>query len=152
MVTYALTVWQPWASLIVEGIKPFEFRGWCTPDRVIGKRLVIHAARRPVRASEIRQAMESLHRGHDDGMKIGPALDLLEAVWRRDRELPLGAGLGTAMLGPAIECSVLFRDDADVDPDKWGWPLDDVRHWPAPVPMAGAQGFWKWPHPLGAGA
>jgi len=24
----ALTIWQPWASLIMAGYKPYEFRGW----------------------------------------------------------------------------------------------------------------------------
>lgn len=148
MVTYALTIWQPWASLIVEGIKPYEFRGWPTPDHVIGKRIVIHAAKRPMRTAEIAAALQLLERGHDDGMDAARAFDLLEAVWRRERELPVAAALGSAILSPAVECTVLFKDVPDVDPNKWGWPLSEIRRWPEPVPISGKQGFWHWPHEL----
>ena len=27
----ALTIWQPWASLIIIGAKPFEWRRWRAP-------------------------------------------------------------------------------------------------------------------------
>lgn len=46
--TYALTVWQPWATLIAIGAKPFEFRGWAAPKAYQGQRIAIHAgSRRP---------------------------------------------------------------------------------------------------------
>lgn len=48
----ALTIWQPWASLIVAGAKPFEFRGWSMPRSMIGQRIVIHAAARKVNRVE----------------------------------------------------------------------------------------------------
>ena len=44
----ALTIWQPWASLIIAGAKPFEFRGWRPPASLIGQRIVIHAAARKI--------------------------------------------------------------------------------------------------------
>lgn len=34
----AITIWQPWATLIAEGAKPFEFRSWPAAPRLIGKR------------------------------------------------------------------------------------------------------------------
>lgn len=150
MVTYALTMHQPWASLIIEGIKPYEFREWPTPDWVIGKRIVIHAAKRPMRPLEVRGFIARLYQGYDDGMDTGRALDLLEAVWRRDRELPLGAALGTAVLSPSIDCTVLFEVE-DVDPDKQAWPLSKIRRWPTPLTIGGARRFWRWPHELEAG-
>lgn len=36
----ALTIWQPWASLIISGAKPYEFRGWRIPESLIGQRIV----------------------------------------------------------------------------------------------------------------
>lgn len=39
----ALTVWQPWASLIAHGVKVFETRSWATKWR---GPLAIHAAGR----------------------------------------------------------------------------------------------------------
>lgn len=39
----ALTVWQPWASLIAVGAKPYEFRSWPAPAWIVGQRIAIHA-------------------------------------------------------------------------------------------------------------
>jgi hypothetical protein len=46
-VTHALTVWQPWASLIIKDFKPYEFRGWPAPRSLVGRRLAIHTGARP---------------------------------------------------------------------------------------------------------
>lgn len=56
----ALTVWAPWAHLIMVGAKPFEFRSYYAPKFVIGKEIVIHAGSRPIRASEVEDLMERL--------------------------------------------------------------------------------------------
>lgn len=40
----AITVKQPWATLIVKGIKNIENRTWKCPDKYIGERILIHAA------------------------------------------------------------------------------------------------------------
>lgn len=42
----ALTIWQPWASLLVSGQKKYETRSWATAYR---GPIAIHAAMRPVR-------------------------------------------------------------------------------------------------------
>jgi len=48
----ALTVRQPWASLIVLGIKTIETRSWKLPAAMVGQRIAIHAgAARPTSAS-----------------------------------------------------------------------------------------------------
>jgi hypothetical protein len=39
----AITLWQPWASLIARGLKRYETRSWAPPASLIGKRLAIHA-------------------------------------------------------------------------------------------------------------
>lgn len=44
----AITVKQPYASLIVYGIKDIENRTWPCPKRYIGKRVLIHASASPV--------------------------------------------------------------------------------------------------------
>lgn len=40
----AITIKQPWASLIVHGIKDIENRNWPCPRKYIGQRVFIHAA------------------------------------------------------------------------------------------------------------
>jgi hypothetical protein len=71
----ALTLWQPWASLIVMGHKRFETRSW-KRDSLIGERISINAAKRPPKDLPHELA----------------ALDL------DPLGLPLGAVLGTAVV------------------------------------------------------
>ena len=144
MRTFAFTLWQPWASLAILDLKPFEFRGYPLRPSLIGARVVVHAAKRPLKAAELRGILDRLYAGHADGMKAGPAIDLLESVWRNERELPFSAALGTVELGQPMPCTKLFPNDKDVDPGKWAWPMSKVRRWPTPYPISGAQGFWIW--------
>ncbi|MGH9649939.1 MAG: hypothetical protein ACRD3I_05655, partial [Terriglobales bacterium] len=39
----ALTMWQPWASLIAAGLKDVENRPWAPPGKYIGQRIALHA-------------------------------------------------------------------------------------------------------------
>lgn len=144
----ALTVWQPWTSLIIEGFKPREFRVWPLPESMIGQRVVLHAAKRPMKAKEIRDIMDyaASRDGILDGITPG-AIDLLERVWRRELELPMSAGLGTVQLGaPRV---AIHRLPALGEPEPhrpiYAWPMIDAVKWPEPIPMKGAQGFWEWP-------
>lgn len=41
----ALTLHQPWASLLAEGVKEFETRSWGCPQKFIGSPIAIHAAK-----------------------------------------------------------------------------------------------------------
>lgn len=42
----AISLWQPWASLIACGAKPFETRSWAPPRDLIGQPIAIHAAKK----------------------------------------------------------------------------------------------------------
>ena len=159
----ALTVWQPWASLIIAGAKPYEFRGWRAPRSLIGQRIVIHAASRKMDLEEARMLFHAKHLRNADAEigaawaetcliadKAGPVLAQAIA-----NALPLGAGIGTAVIGEprsgidiAEEFGVPRANDSDRDEHaNWGWPMLDIEAWPQPVPMRGAQGFWTWPTP-----
>lgn len=41
----AISIKQPWASLIAHGIKDIENRTWKCPQQYIGQRVLIHAAK-----------------------------------------------------------------------------------------------------------
>ena len=59
MIAYpALTIWQPWASLIAAGAKPYEWRGWPAPRRLIGQRIAVHAGARKVVVGEISETLK----------------------------------------------------------------------------------------------
>ena len=44
----AITLWQPYATLLVRGVKRHETRSWTMPQSLHGRRTAIHAAKRPV--------------------------------------------------------------------------------------------------------
>jgi hypothetical protein len=54
----AISLWQPWASLIACGAKPFETRHWSPPRELIGQTIAIHAAKKIDReAAEMAEAL-----------------------------------------------------------------------------------------------
>ena len=148
----ALTIWQPWGTLIIEGWKPYEFRKWDYRSRrpdLAGKRIAIHAGARPVRRDEVAHLLNRLSRKMskvDEG-----AVPLLERVHLSPGILPLSAVLGTAVLGEPRRAHVLFgegeaiaADSSRLDHHLWAWPLSDIERFAVVVPARGAQGFWRW--------
>jgi hypothetical protein len=125
----ALSLWQPWASLVAAGLKQYETRSWATPYRGL---LAIHAAKRP---------------------PDGDVSDLLRPVQagRVAQPLPLGAVVCVVDLVdvvPATEArktiSELEYSVRDYSPGRWAWKLELVHVFEIPVPARGAQGLWDW--------
>ncbi|MGA8726948.1 MAG: ASCH domain-containing protein [Acidimicrobiales bacterium] len=117
MVTHehrVLTVRQPWASLIILGIKPVENRTWPTRHR---GRLYIHAG-----LELDRQAME-LHEHRFDG-----------------EPPPLGAIIGWVDL---VDC-VRDSTSRWADRGAWHWILSDPVALRQPVPARGQMGLWTF--------
>ena len=101
---YAITLHQPWATLIVLGMKNVETRSWPAPERLLGQVIAIHAGKRVVRGSGDRIERELRTR--------------LGADW--SRAIPAGAVVATATLAgmarveyvdpmPAIRCMTTTR-------------------------------------------
>jgi len=156
----AFTVWQPWASLIMIGAKPNEFRGkpftkYSNAPRV-GERIVIHAGVRPVKPAEIEDLLARIASGDQHtGLDAEKARTLLLRVREahKYRLLPLGAALGTAVVGEPILACDLFKmkvEDSDRGTFNWAWPLSDIQPFEAPIPMRGFQGFWNYPERIAA--
>lgn len=156
----ALTVWQPWASLIMIGAKPWEFRGKSFRDYgnapAVGERIVIHAGARPVKPVEVEDLLKRLGRPNDHtGLVEDRARELLERIRaaHKYRLIPLAVGLGTAVIGePKLSPEIFDIEVADGDRGNfnWGWPLSDIAWFEMPIPMRGMQGFWNWPGRIAA--
>lgn len=151
----ALTLWQPWASLVVAGCKPYEFRKWRAPASIVGQRVVIHASVRKPDIREVEQLLRLVCAGGRSAAQtcltpIESAIAVLE-----QGEWPLGAGLGTATVGEprngidiGVDFGAIKVNDSSRDYHaNWGWPMLEIEHWPEPIPMRGAQGLWNWPTP-----
>ena len=145
----ALTIWQPWASLIIAGWKPHEFRGYPAPRPLRGQRVVIHAGVRPIRKAEVRALLIKLAGGRawETGLDMA-CFPFLRQVLQTPGMLPLGAGLGTVLLGEPVRANRLLPDPDVVGAPEarwnWGWPLTDIERFEPPVPSRGFQGFWEW--------
>lgn len=162
----ALTIWQPWASLIIAGAKPYEFRSWRPPAAIIGQRIVIHAGAHKIDKEEA-SALYRILQHRDENEKVRqwaaetclhpePALPILGRAWMPYRDkLPMSCGIGTAIVGEprlgtdiAEQFGIPRANDSTRDEHaNWGWPMLEIEAWPEPIPMRGAQGFWTWPEP-----
>lgn len=149
----ALTIWQPWASMIALGLKPYEFRGWPAPKWVQGQRIAIHAGARLVRRTEVDAILAMLRaekagRGPCTTLKVDETIAFLEhVIAEHTMGLPLSAIVGSAVLGVPRRAKDLAEHRADsdrVDHTKWAWPMLDVQRALPPRPATGAQGFWDW--------
>lgn len=153
----AITLWQPWASLIAAGVKTIETRSWRAPSALIGERIAIHAAaKRPDEGEE-----------YGTGWwwtwdSFGPGV-IIEQRTGRQAAAPLGAVVATAVL---TECAQVtggtdcagrpwlaggpFSVDldqlpfGDYTPGRWAWLLDDIEPLTEPIPAKGAQRVWNW--------
>lgn len=136
----ALTIRQPWASLIAGGYKHVETRSWPTGYR---GPLAIHAAK-----------------GMPPGNRMRPEeRDLAEqecALGRIPRRIPFGAVIATVYLARVMptetagaEVSALDRRLGNFSPGRFAWFLEDVVPFEEPAPVRGALGLWEWTPPLG---
>jgi hypothetical protein len=146
----ALTIWQPWASLIIAGAKPYEFRRWnyLTRNRdVEGQRIVIHAGARRIVPAEVSDILSRL-RGGETGLAVDKARGIVQRALTEPHLFPLAAGLGTAILQRPRPVGQIFTGALDsdrLDHAMWAWPLTDIEPFEPVIPMRGFQGFWPWP-------
>lgn len=167
----ALTIYQPWASLIMAGAKPYEFRGWSPRRRgpsyaaLIGQRIAIHSSTRRIDVQEVRAIIASLEAGGERAaetcLHADKALPVLHEALKMTSNcsLPFGAVLGTAILGEprngwdiAEDFGVQSVNDSDREEHaNFGWPLTDIEVWDEPMTVRGFQGFWNMPSPAAVG-
>lgn len=121
-----LTIKQPWATLIMSGLKEYEFRGWKTKYR--GK-ILIHAGK-------------SLEKEYAEKFKC------------YNFEYPLGVILGEATLVDCVKVDENFNNELrNINPlvygrsnhvENYAWKLEDVVIYEDPIPVKGQLGLWNY--------
>lgn len=140
----ALTLWQPFATLIAIGAKPFETRKRRVPEHMLGQRVAIHAAARTPRGEDFNRAIDdAIQRAKPD------LISQREQSRKRVRWfgfLPLGAIVCTATLAECLEAETVPADAfGNYRPGRFGWRLIDVRPLALPEPAKGEQRYgWTW--------
>ena len=171
MLMKAVTIYQPYASLIACGAKQFETRSWKTNYR---GPIAIHAGKESFHLTlwqgmpAAQEALVKAFGGWIDQERGGA-----QGLDARYHDMPYGAVVATADL---VECWYIghvnwkgqrcigtggsftgTHDDERYDyidgdellfgdwrEGRWAWELANVKPLPVPVPCRGKQGLWDW--------
>ena len=130
----ALSLWQPWASLIADGAKQIETRSWSTAYR---GSIAIHAAKRWT-PEQNDLCQQEPFRGC-----------LLEAGFANWTDIPLGCVVGIADLIDVVPTEAIVAELSEQEKafgnyerGRYGWMLTNIRALPTPIPVRGRQGLW----------
>lgn len=137
----AISLLQPWASLVVLGFKTWETRSWNTSYR---GRLQIHASvRKDATAKSLCITSEWFHK------RIGGLVGFYK--------LPFGAIIGEVTLAETMRTDtpyILSEEEfqfGDYSPGRWMWKLNDPVVWQNPIPCKGALSIWNYDGPVSIG-
>lgn len=156
----ALTLWQPYASLIALGIKFIETRSWSTKYR---GPLAIHAGLKKPHIDDDAEIWRPLLDPNGSGMLMVPVFtgavvatcELVDVVpirtleddqGRRDGsvvDMHLFRGLWLIRIGAVMRVIEDQRPYGDFAPGRFAWILDDIKPLSAPIPAKGKQGLWE---------
>ena len=122
----ALTIKEPWASLIIEGYKKYEFRSWKTKYR--GK-ILVHAG--------LSVEKDMLKRFKDYKIDVKP-----------------GYILGEVTINDCILVDEKFNKELrEIDPivygrsnhvENYAWKIENVIKYDEPIPCKGKLGLWNY--------
>lgn len=134
----ALTLWQPWATLVATGAKKVETRSWGTSFRGW---LAIHAA-----ATFWLEGYEACERE--------PFRSALAAALESRASLPLGAVVGLVRvvncvrIGPGVAIpDEPERSFGDYRPGRYMWLFMHPMRLERPLAAKGGQRLWEWRPP-----
>ena len=137
----AITLHQPWASLIACNAKLIETRSWQPSKGLIGQRIAIHAGKQIIHIPD--------HTYPDYNIAVRAHLG---TDW--PDKLPTGAIVAIATLTKARQINsptdlptgdeLLFGEYGYL---RWMWFLSDVRVIEPPIATRGYQGLWNWEPP-----
>ena len=123
----ALTLTQPWATLVALGYKQIETRSWRTQHR---GPIAIHAAKGyPASARRFAEGFGGLT--HTPRGAVVCVIDLVDC--QPTEEVALGI-------------SDLEHHLGDYTPGRWAWLFDpaSLLFIPNPIPARGALSLWEW--------
>lgn len=123
----AITIKQPWASLICEGIKDIENRTWKTNYR---GRVLVHAAGCHGKKFKIKLT--------DEQMKIAFPVIGKKCI---SENIPFGSIIGSVEITDCVQ----NHPSIWAEKDCWNWVLANPVLFPEPIPCKGKLSFWEYP-------
>jgi activating signal cointegrator 1 len=145
----ALSLWEPWATLVRRGLKLYETRDWPMPASIVGQPLAIHAAKKVF----VPERWHDVFRRQLSADEVYPPFSYgcILCVVHPHHSIKVGeAKLNFSMAEPArAKRELLYGNYIDIDPDsgkqRWATHLKDIRVLPEPIPFSGQQGIFNWP-------
>lgn len=132
----ALSLTQPWASLVAIGAKEWETRSWPTPYR---GQVAIHASKGYPRNCRELESEE-------------PFMSALKRGLTNPHALPTGSIIALADLEECLPTEAVLprigeneKAFGDYYPGRYAYRLAHVLQLPRPIPCRGALGFWPIP-------
>ncbi|MGD1001056.1 MAG: hypothetical protein ABSA67_10210 [Candidatus Brocadiia bacterium] len=144
----AITLWQPWASLVIMRLKPIESRTHARFASLKGCRFAIHAGKQfDFDAAEMICEVTHGNLPAALGATFADGLRRLrsELAWPKSVVLGTAFCLNHRPLGAADSAKALCDC---VRTARWGLILrDDIERFDPPIPCSGHQGIWEWERP-----
>lgn len=124
----AISIKQPWASLIAHGIKDIENRTWSCPKKYLGQRVLIHASGCHGRKFEVNLT--------DEQMKQAFSLISEKST---SGEWEFGAVIGSVVIADCVQ----NHPSVWAEKGCWNWVLKDAILFDKPIrDVKGRLGFW----------
>lgn len=131
-----ISLLQPWASLVVMGVKTYETRSWNTNHR---GRILIHASKA--------KNKEAMRMCSDE-----PFYSILGGLYGFYK-LPFGAIIGEVMIESTISTDSIEKHIrhtnewlyGDYTPGRYAWRLIKPAKFDKPKPAKGSLGLWDFP-------
>lgn len=149
----AITIKQPWATLIAVGEKKYETRSWSTHYR---GQLAIHAGKTVDKNACMSEALRSVLSKHG---------------YCSPEDLPTGAVIAVAELTACFQIQSISEEEQDIilvneaelvqlDPERdafeisfgdysegrYAWEIRSLDKLTIPIPCKGKLGLWSWSH------
>lgn len=130
----AISLWQPWATLVVVGAKEYETRSWSVKP---GQLLAIRAAKR----------FDKMQR---EFCKEEPFRETLGWAGYSIDTLPLGAVVGVVKVLEVMQTGAVLESLSrkelafgNYGPGRYAWKLEVVKQFVSPIPMLGMQWLFE---------
>lgn len=138
----ALTIIQPWATLIASGHKVNETRSWKTNYR---GEILIHAGKNP------KDYTSGFYIDDPDG-RYFHAAGINPGTFG---DLPRGMIIGKATLLDCVQITKEFKDElmetnpaeyafGDYRIGRYAWVMENPELFKEPIPAKGMMGLWNW--------
>ena len=132
----ALSLLQPWASLVVMGIKKIETRNWSAAYR---GPLLIHAGKSRAGALFMTEAAIQKHISNFDALPFGAIIGRVELVDILPADSP-------HLTPPKMQAEALEeRAFGDYTAQRFAWIFEGAVLFGKPVPARGMLQLWEYP-------